>query len=286
MLAFDNVHWHTCHEAGIFRQQPVGLPPLLVEERRSQLLEMVRRKGFASLPELADELQVSESTIRRDLDHLEEVGTAKRTHGGVFYTGPMPKLPHFDERQPAQWDKKKLIAQTAVTLIEDGDTVLLDGGSTTYEVARLLVGRPLQIVTNSLPVANLFASNANHDLVLVGGYVYPRTGVALGPYANEMLAHLTVRRTIMSVAGINERGFFNSNLLLVETERAMIEAADEVIVVADSTKFGRQSLAHLCPLGDVQHLVVDPETSATWREKAQVAGVTVHVGAPEREDKS
>ena len=73
-------------------------------------------------------------------------------------------------------------------LIEDGDTVLLDGGSTTYEVARLLVGRPLQIVTNSLPVANLFASNANNDLVLLGGYVYPRTGVALGPYANEMLA--------------------------------------------------------------------------------------------------
>ena len=110
----------------------------------------------------------------------------------------------------------------AVKLIEDGDTVLLDGGSTTYEVARLLVGRPLQIVTNSLPVANLFASNANHDLVLVGGYVYPRTGVALGPYANEMLARLNVRRTILSVAGINERGFFNSNLLLVETERAMM----------------------------------------------------------------
>jgi DeoR family fructose operon transcriptional repressor len=250
---------------------------LLVEERRNQLLEMVRRKGFASLPELAEELQVSESTVRRDLDYLEETGSARRTHGGVFYTGPSPKLPHFDERQPAQWDKKTAIAAAAVTLIEDGDTVLLDGGSTTYEVARLLVGRPLQIVTNSLPVANLFASNANHDLVLVGGYVYPRTGVALGPYANEMLAHLSVRRTIMSVAGVNERGFFNSNLLLVETERAMIAAADEVIVVADSTKFGRQSLAHLCALGDIHHLVVDPETPAIWRDRAQAAGVTVHV---------
>ena len=112
--------------------------------------------------------------------------------------------------------------QQRVKLVEDGDTVLLDGGSTTYEVARLLVGRPLQIVTNSLPVANLFASNANHDLVLVGGYVYPRTGVALGPYANEMLERLNVRRTILSVSGINDRGFFNNNLLLVETERAMM----------------------------------------------------------------
>ena len=153
----------------------------------------------------------------------------------------------------------------AVKLIEDGDTVLLDGGSTTYEVAQLLVGRPLQIVTNSLPVANLFASNADHDLVLLGGYVYPRTGVTLGPYANEMLEKLTVRRTIMSVAGINERGFFNSNLLLVETERAMMRAADEVIVVADSSKFGRQSLAHLCGLEEVQHLVVDDGIPAEWR---------------------
>lgn len=250
---------------------------MLVEERRNQLLEMVRSRGFASLPELADELKVSESTIRRDLDFLEDVGSAKRTHGGVFYTGPSPKLPHFDERQPAQWDKKRAIAEEAVKLVEDGDAVLLDGGSTTYEVARLLVGRRLQIVTNSLPVANLFASNANNDLVIVGGYVYPRTGVALGPYANQMLERLNVRRTILSVSGINERGFFNNNLLLVETEQAMMRAADEVIVVADSTKFGRQSLAHLCALGDIQHLVVDREIPAAWRDRATEAGVKLHV---------
>jgi len=249
----------------------------LVAERRNQLLELVRTRGFASLPELAEQLKVSESTIRRDLDFLEEAGTAKRTHGGVFYTGPAPKLPHFDERQPAQWDKKKAIAQVAAQLVEDGDTVLLDGGSTTYEVARLLVGRPLQIVTNSLPVANLFASNSNHDLVIVGGYVYPRTGVALGPYANEMLARLNVRRTILSVSGINERGFFNNNLLLVETEQAMMRAADEVIVVADSTKFGQQSLAHLCPLGDVRRLIVDHEISAQWQQRIVAAGIDLHV---------
>jgi DeoR/GlpR family transcriptional regulator of sugar metabolism len=229
------------------------------------------------LPELVDELQVSESTIRRDLDYLEETGSAKRTHGGVFYTGSSPKLPHFDERQPANWEKKRAIAQAAVALIEDGDTLLLDGGTTAYEVARLLVGRPLQIVTNSLPVANLFASSANTDLVLLGGYIYPRTGVSLGPYANEMLSHLNVRKTVLSVAGINERGFYNSNLLLVETERAMMRAADEVIVVADSTKFGRQSLAHLSPLRDAHYLIVDDGISNDWRAKAEQAGVKLLV---------
>ena len=254
---------------------------VLVDERRSRLLELVRARGFASLPDLAEELHVSESTVRRDLDHLEESGAAKRTHGGVFYTGASPKLPHFDERQPGQWDKKQAIARRAVECVQDGDTLLLDGGTTTYELARMLVGRPLQIVTNSLPVANLFASHANTDLVLVGGYVYPRTGVSLGPYANRMLGNLHVRRTVLSVAGINDRGFYNSNLLLVETERAMMQAAEEVIVVADSSKFGHQSLAHLCPLDAVHRLVVDDEISQEWRNKIPAAGVELLVASSE-----
>ncbi|MCA9267379.1 MAG: DeoR/GlpR transcriptional regulator, partial [Planctomycetales bacterium] len=220
--------------------------PLVTDERRTRLLEFVRLRGFASLPELAQQLEVSESTIRRDLDFLEESGSAKRTHGGVFYTGPSPKLPHFDQRQSAHWDKKKQIAQYASQLIEDGDTLLLDGGSTTYELAQLLAGRPLQVVTNSLPVANLFMASAETDLVVIGGYVHHRTGVSLGPYAQGMLQELNVRRAVISVAGISDRGLFNSNLLLVETERAMMESAEEVIVVADSTKFGHQSLARLC----------------------------------------
>jgi DeoR family fructose operon transcriptional repressor len=251
----------------------------IVEERRSRLLELVRERGFAALPDLAELLTVSESTVRRDLEALEEAGHAKRTHGGVFYTGASPKLPHFDQLQPANWDRKRAIARRAAELISDGDTVLLDGGTTTYEVARLLVGRPLQIVTNSLPVANLFASNATTDLVLLGGYVYPRTGVSLGPYANEILARLNVRRVVLSVAGINDRGFYNSNLLLVETERAMMQTGEEVIVVADSTKFGHQSLAHLAPLDAATQLVVDDGISAEWKKKVEAAGVRLTVAA-------
>lgn len=251
----------------------------IVEERRTRLLELVRERGFAALPDLAELLTVSESTVRRDLEALEEAGHAKRTHGGVFYTGASPKLPHFDQLQPANWDRKRAIARRAAELISDGDTVLLDGGTTTYEVARLLVGRPLQIVTNSLPVANLFASNATTDLVLLGGYVYPRTGVSLGPYANEILARLNVRRVVLSVAGINDRGFYNSNLLLVETERAMMQTGEEVIVVADSTKFGHQSLAHLAPLDAATQLVVDDGISAEWKKKVEAAGVRLTVAA-------
>ena len=251
--------------------------PTVAEERRSQLLELVRSRGFASLDELVTQLEVSESTIRRDLDQLEESGTAKRTHGGVFYTGPSPKLAHFDQRQSTHWEKKKQIAQAAAALIQDGDTVLLDGGSTTYELAQLLVARPLQVVTNSLPVANLFIASAATDLVVIGGYVHQRTGVSLGPYARRMLSELNVRRAVLSVAGISDRGLFNSNLLLVETEQAMMDAAEEVIVVADSTKLGHQSLAYLCDFDAIDALVVDNEITEDWRSKIIAAGVQLHV---------
>ncbi|MDX1946217.1 MAG: DeoR/GlpR family DNA-binding transcription regulator [Pirellulaceae bacterium] len=241
------------------------------------MLELIRQRGFASLPALAQELAVSESTVRRDLDFLEESGVAQRTHGGVFYTGPSPKLAHFDQRQALNWDKKRQIAVAASRLIDDNDTVLLDGGSTTYELAQLLVGRPLQVVTNSLPVANLFTSSENADLVVVGGYVHTKTGVSLGPYANQMLAGLNVRRAVLSVAGISERGCFNSNLLLVETERAMMAAAEEVIVVADSTKFSHTSLSHLCPLTEIDTLVTDHELDPAWREQLAAAKVKLVV---------
>lgn len=253
------------------------------EDRRHRALEIIRMSGgFASLPQLATELGVSESTIRRDLDVLEESGVARRTHGGVFYVGGGPQLPVFELREPEQWAKKRAIAQTAAQLIKNGDTVLFDGGSTTYELARLLVGRPLQVVTNSLPVANLFAANAYADLNLIGGFVYPRTGVALGPHAVEMISQLNVRCSVLSVAGITERGFYNSNLFLTEAEKAMIHAADQVIVVADSTKFGRQSLSMLCDWSAVHTIVVDDGLSREWQERIRQLETNLILATPDQ----
>lgn len=259
---------------------------MLVEERRSRLLELVRNRGFASLIDLRDQLQVSESTIRRDLDHLEESGTARRTHGGVFYTGPSPKLTHFDQRQGMNWERKRRIAAAASRLIEDNETVLLDGGSTAYELAQQLVGRPMQVVTNSLPVANLFTSTDQADLVFVGGYVHSRTGVSLGPYANQMLASLNVRRAVISVAGMNERGCYNSNLLLVETEKAMMQAAEEVMVVADSTKLGHTSLALLCEWNVIDTLVTDDDITPEWKQKIEAAGVRLVIACKEVDERT
>ncbi len=251
----------------------------LAEQRRAQLLELVRQRRFASLPDLVKALDVSESTVRRDLEVLEEQGAVRRIHGGALYCGMSPKIPHFEASQSAAWGEKQAIARKAVEFVDDGDTLLLDGGSTTFEVARLLVGRPLHVVTNSLPVANLFAADTNSDLVLLGGDICPRSGVARGPYTDRMLSALRVRRTILSVAGISDEGFFNNSLLLIETERGMMQAADEVTIVADHSKFGRQSLGHLCPLAGVTRVISDDGLAPAWREKLPAAGIELVVAS-------
>jgi DeoR/GlpR family transcriptional regulator of sugar metabolism len=237
--------------------------------RRARMLDVIRQQGFVSIPELRDSLEVSESTIRRDLESLEESGEARRTHGGVFYTGSVTTVRQFQRGNPSDgaWDKKRAIALEAAKLVNDHDTVLLDGGSTTYELAKQLVGRPLQIVTNSLPVANLFSASDSVDLVILGGAIHNRTGVTHGPFTDQMLETINVQKAFLSVAGVNEKGFYNSNLLLVETERCMMRSADRTIIVADSTKFGRSSLARMLEWNQVDTLVVDEDLSTLWRDR-------------------
>lgn len=244
-------------------------------DRRNQLLELVRQQGYAQLPDLAKQLSVSESTIRRDLAHLEQQGLARRTHGGAFYSGPSPKLTHFDRRQSRQWDKKRAIAHRARRIVEENDTILLDGGSTTYELARLLAGMTLQVVTNSLPVANLFSSVNSADLIIVGGYVHGRTGTIQGSYAVDLLRTLSVRRTIISGAAVNERGLFNNNLQCAEVDKTMLEVGQEITALVDSTKFGNQSLAHVCDLDQLDRVVVDDGLPDHWRARLEDAGVDV-----------
>jgi len=246
---------------------------VLVEERRQKVLDLVGRRGFIALADLAQAMEASESTIRRDLEHLHQQGVIKRTHGGAIFLGDGLTLPALEERTGSQVEEKNAIARATANLISDGDAILLDGGTTTLEVARLLVGRPVQIVTNSLPIANLFGSSRETDLVMLGGYVYPKTGVALGPLTVRMMEDIHVHKAVLSVGGITAKGLFNSNLLLVETERQMMRCADEIIVVADHTKIGRQALAFLCELGAIDTLVVDGALTSEHEKIIQQAEV-------------
>lgn len=241
--------------------------------RRDRLRELVQSRGFAALGELADALEVSESTIRRDLEGLEAAGEARRTHGGVYWTGESDTIQVFESRKDDQWPAKRAIGEAAAALIEDHDTILLDGGSTTYELARQLVGRTLQVVTNSLPVAHLLSTSDTIDLVMIGGCVRGRTSVTIGPMADAMLASINVRKAFLSVAGINEQGYFNSDMMLVESEKVMLAQSDQAYVVADHSKFGRVSLSRLCGLQEVRGVITDTGLDSKWKQWLESAGV-------------
>lgn len=254
---------------------------MLVETRRRLLVDLIARRGFATLDELVRACGVSESTVRRDLESLDSAGSVKRTHGGAVYTGDVRSMPALDDRVSAQALEKREIGRAAADLVLDEDTVLLDGGTTTLEVARALAGRPVQVVTNSLPVAQVLAAVKDTDLILIGGYIYPRTGEAMGPLTIAALEHVRVAKVFLGAGGIVSDGVYNSNSLLVETERAMMRCGQRVIVVADHTKFGRPCLTRLCGLDEINDIVVDPGLSEPDLQFLTAQGVTVHLAQAE-----
>jgi DeoR/GlpR family transcriptional regulator of sugar metabolism len=248
---------------------------MIVDERRSKILQITEERGFVSLQRLLSEVAASESTVRRDLEFLDAAGLIQRTRGGAAFLGDSQS--DFDSRRSRASVEKQQIARRTADLIVEGETVLLDGGTTTLEVARHLTGKSLQVLTNSLPIASLLMNRAEIELIFIGGYVYPKTGVALGEQSVEALKRMHATRLVMSTGGITAEGLFNSNALLVETERQMIRAADRVTLVADSSKFGQRALSHLCSLEDVDEIVTDDGMSNEWRQVMETAGVRTEV---------
>ncbi len=256
---------------------------MLVDERRQHILQIIENNGFVSVQDIMDACQASESTVRRDLEFLDGIGQIRRTRGGAAYVGE--SLAGFEDRSGHASREKRELAKAAIALIQPEETLLLDGGTTTLEVAKQLVGKPYQIVTNSLPIANVLANQPGIELIFIGGYLYPKTGVALGPVAIAALKNINVHRLIMSVGGITEKGLFNSNALLVETERQMMQAADEVMVVCDSGKLGRSALASLCQLSEIDHLVVDSGITPHWQQLFEKLGTKLtiaEIGQPQQ----
>ncbi|HOQ86994.1 MAG TPA: DeoR/GlpR family DNA-binding transcription regulator [Phycisphaerae bacterium] len=242
------------------------------DERRQQLSDFLARRGFADLSVLVAELGVSESTIRRDLSQLEEEGIIRRTHGGAVFVSERFGALNYSARESAEVEQKTAIGKAAAELVGEGETILIDGGTTTFQVARHLATRSLQVVTNSLPIANLLSSAPSIELIFVGGYIYPRTGVALGPIARQALASLHFSKVFMGAAGITADGLYNANVLLVEAQEQMMRSADQVIVVADHTKFGRRSLAKMCGWDRIDRVVSDEGLDTKWQEVVRSSG--------------
>lgn len=242
-----------------------------IDHRRARAGEQLATQGYMSLAELSDVLSVSESTVRRDLEALEQQGLVRRTHGGAVYIKDAAGQAYaFADRETSAAAEKQAIGRAVAELVTDGQTILLDGGTTCCQVARAIAGRRLNVVTNSLPIASLLSAEMATEVTMIGGYIYPRTGVALGAMAEQHVAMLHAAQLVLSCAGVTQQGAFNANQMMVETERKMMESADEVILAADHTKVGKRSVVELATLDAFDRIVTDDgcdEQTRAWLDE-------------------
>ncbi len=226
--------------------------------RQLKIRAMLKAQGFVELSTLCEVLHSSESTVRRDLIALQDEGVLKRVHGGAMDArSPGGRGDDFAGHARRMVDEKRRIAAATAALIEDGQTLILDAGSTVAAVARELLDRSLHVVTNSLPIAEILGEARRVDVTLTGGQLDSQFGVMLGPLCEQMLGSLAVDVAVMGIGGVTDKGLSNSNPLVVGSERKMVEVARQVVIVSDHTKFGRAALIPLAPLDVVDVVVSD-----------------------------
>ena len=223
----------------------------------SAILERLSEHGSLSVTEIASNLRVSPATVRRDLLLLEQQRLLARTHGGAVAQGVHYELPLRYKGARHQGEKLR-IAREAASRVTDGTAVGLTGGTTTTEVARALVDRQLTIVTNALNIAAEVAIRPNLKLVVTGGVARPESYELVGPVAEASLAGLNLDLAILGVDGISpEAGLTTHHEVEAHTNRAMIDRARRVVVVADASKIGRVAFARICELDRVDELITD-----------------------------
>ncbi|MFP4281568.1 MAG: DeoR/GlpR family DNA-binding transcription regulator [Opitutales bacterium] len=248
------------------------------QARRQQLIEeYLHEVEIASLEELAAKVGASVSTVRRDVGSLAETGRIKRTHGGARIIHPEREEFVFSSRERVEQEAKQRLGRACAELIGPNQNLFVDAGSTAFTVACHLEVKSPHIVTNSLSVANHFASHPGVEVVVSGGVVYPRLQVMVGPLATHAFTSLRADIAIMGGGGATGEGIMNSHLLLVETQQAMMNSAQRVIFCLDHTKIGRSSFAPLCGWERVDTLVTNEEAEGRILEAIRARGVRVVV---------
>lgn len=253
---------------------------MIAEARQARIEAFLQKVEFASLEELAREVGVSVSTVRRDVTQLETTGKVQRTHGGArLVGGARPDEFAFSALNARQTSEKDAIARACAALVAPDQTVILDAGSTVFHVAQAIADRHLQIITNSLPVANLFASSPHTEVVVCGGVIYPRLGVLVGPQAVDTFSKMHADVAILGASGISAEGFFNSHALLIDMQRAMLRAARKVIFCLDHSKFDRRSMFFLCDFSRPATIVTDAAAPASLVSLLRNRGMEVVLAA-------
>jgi len=244
-------------------------------ERILKVQELFARQEFVDFEQLCRVFGASKSSIRRDLLELEQKGVVRRVHGGAISLQVRDEGVDFDRLSGSLHSEKSRIGKLAASLVSDGQTIILGGGSTAVEVAKNLVSKPIQVITNSIPVVQVFWESKQVEVTLTGGYFYPRLGVQLGPICEKMLNSVSAEMLIMGIRGITAAGISDHNTLIVESLRAMIKSARKVVLVTDHSKFGIDSMVHVAPLTDVDQIVTDSGLDSNFQQMLKENGIEV-----------
>jgi DeoR/GlpR family transcriptional regulator of sugar metabolism len=234
---------------------------MLAQQRQAAILDRVRTRGAVKVSDLVGEFGVSDMTIRRDLEVLAERGLLSKVHGGATAVHPgSTDEPGFAAKAIRQRAEKSAIAARAAQLVKPGTAIALSAGTTTAELAQRLVDVPeLTVVTNSIPVADVFyrAGRTDQTVVLTGGVRTPSDAL-VGPVAVAAIRSLHLDVLFLGVHGMSERaGFTTPNLMEADTDRALVAAAERLVVLADHTKWGTVGISSIAGLADADVLVTD-----------------------------
>ncbi|MDI9258618.1 DeoR/GlpR family DNA-binding transcription regulator [Alicyclobacillus sendaiensis] len=240
--------------------------PVFADERKARIAQHVLAHQRATVSELAQMFQASESTIRRDLQELEEQGVLRRTHGGAVAKEIAAFEPTWSEKRIQNQEAKMHIAALALELVRPGQVVLLDAGTTTYELARQWRHEGVTVVTNSLDIASELRSRRELELVLLGGQFRAKTGAFVGPFAERMLDELHVDIAFLGANGVDFRGFTTPNLQEAAVKRAMVRCADRAVLVADRTKLDQIAFVRVATWDEIDTWISDgPLPEGEWR---------------------
>lgn len=249
---------------------------MLNEERRNAILDILSQHHRILVSELSTRFSTSPVTIRKDLEILEHRGTLHRVHGGAIVANPSVLDLALTDKERLNTREKERIAQAALLLIDEGDVIILDSGSTTMAIARQLKSRKgITVITNAVNIASELAGSEN-EVILIGGTVREKSFSLVGPLSEEAIARLTADKLFLGVDGINfEYGFTTPNLLEANINRLMVRAATQVIVTADFSKFGRKSMGVIAGLAEAHKIITDDRIGATDLQRLRGLGIEV-----------
>jgi len=263
------------HKKQAVRRQSV----MTMNERHKRILDLLGAEGEIKVEKLADRLDVSQVTMRKDLDILETQGLIERIHGSAIFSQRNRFNVAFLEELQTQAAAKKLIAQAAVDYIKEGDSIILDAGTTTYWLAQALAGRfkSLLVITNSLPAA-MELSKTGYRILLVGGEVLSHSLALNGPVTVNNLESYHVDRAFLGTSGVSlSHGYSTADSNDADVKEQMIRAAEETYILTDSSKFERNCLVSFADFPDIHLTITDSGISSRVFTEFQKRGIELHI---------